>query len=92
MKKDIVYQRIETSTINTTNNVTTNEKRDVNLKIHLDLLDNIIDDKNIKYNYYMNVPVYKLRITKGYNVIVNGWFILFSIILLIFLIRYKIKK
>lgn len=96
MKKDIVYQRIETSTINTTNDVTndvsSNEKRGVNLKIHLDLLDNMIDDKNIKYNYYMNVPVYKLRIAKGYNVIVNGWLILFSIIILVFLIRYKIKN
>lgn len=113
LKDDIVYQRIESSTINTntsavtSTNTNTNPKnvnnsyelsgsdisKTVNLKIHLDLLKSV-DNKNIKYNYYMNVPVYKLRCINGYNVIVNGWFIVLIIIclLLYFIIRKVIRK
>ena len=96
LKNDIVYQRIEESTIST--NATVNVKQesdlvmtpacqDINYKIHLNIL-NIIDDKNIKYDYYMNVPVYKLRIgdEPGCNIIINGWFILIVLIIFILVI------
>lgn len=110
IKDDIVYQRIEDSTINTRNtsvttSVTTsknknnknttlvNSKRSDtrNLKIHFDLLK-LVDNKNIKYNYYMNVPVYKLRCINGYNVIVNGWLILFTLLLVIITVVIILKK
>jgi len=95
LKNDIVYQRTEESTISTYGknkkdlNIENRElvNRDINYKIHLNIL-NIIDDKNIKYDYYMNVPVYKLRIGEepGYNIIINGWFILIVLIIFIVLI------
>lgn len=80
MQSDIVYQRIEESTISTTEKSNDISKNN-NYKIHLNIL-NKIDDKNIKYDYYMNVPVYKLKILDS-NVIVNGWFILILICILI---------
>lgn len=90
LKNDIVYQRIEESTIST--HVKQKQEpnlgcQDINYKIHLNIL-NIIDDKNIKYNYYMNVPVYKLRIghEPRYNIIINGWFILIVLVIFIVLI------
>jgi GR25 family glycosyltransferase involved in LPS biosynthesis len=96
MTNDIVYQRIEESTINTYNKdnkkdhtpstSTVHKTTNKNLKIHLDLLQSV-DNKNIKYNYYMNVPVYKLRCLNGYNIIVNGWFITLTLILLFIIIK-----
>jgi glycosyl transferase family 25 len=100
MTNDIVYQRVEESTINTYNkdnkkihnkdndpgSSINNKTTKKNLKIHLDLLQSV-DNKNIKYNYYMNVPVYKLRCLNGYNIIVNGWFITLTLILLFIIIK-----
>ena len=130
MTNDIIYQRIEESTINKPinpinthnkhqnkgdNKVHNNDGSDTdttdtnvdnkrlmntmnipsktsiksmnkNLKIHLDILQSV-DNKNIKYNYYMNVPVYKLRCINGYNIIVNGWFIMLTIVLLLYIIQ-----
>ena len=65
---DICYQRTEKSTINSI--VTTS-----NIKLHFELFKNLKDDKNINYDYYMNVPVYKIQILNN-HVIINGWMIL----------------
>ena len=126
MTNDIIYQRIEESTINnpintsinkpintpinnpintpinthnkdqnkgdnndstdTNTSTSSNKTMNKNLKIHLELLQSV-DNKNIKYNYYMNVPVYKLRCINGYNIIVNGWFIMITLVLLLYIIK-----
>ena len=83
LSNDIVYQRLETSTINT-NTVMKNNR----IKFHFEII-NYIDSKNVKYDYYMNVPIYKLNMLH-YEIIINGWFIL--IVLLLLSILYKIKN
>ena len=67
LNNDICYQRSEISTIN-------NKKNDY-LKLHLELFKHIKDDKNINYDYYMNVPVYKIEFINKY-LLINGWLIL----------------
>jgi glycosyl transferase family 25 len=81
LNKDIVYQRLEESTINT-NTVMKNNR----IKLHFEIL-NKVDTKNIKYDYYMNVPIYKFNISK-YEIVINGWFlfIIFLIMLIILVI------
>jgi hypothetical protein len=81
LNKDIVYQRLEKSTINTT--VMKNNR----IKFHFEVL-NYIDSKNIKYDYYMNVPIYKLNALQ-YEIIINGWFILIILIMSIIFIKKK---
>jgi GR25 family glycosyltransferase involved in LPS biosynthesis len=80
LNKDIVYQRLEQSTINT-NSVINNNR----FKLHFEIL-NKIDSKNIKYDYYMNVPIYKLNIAE-YEFILNGWCILVFIFILILVLK-----
>jgi glycosyl transferase family 25 len=81
LNKDIVYQRLEESTINT-NTVMKNNR----IKLHFEIL-NKVDTKNIKYDYYMNVPIYKFNFSK-YEIVINGWFlfIIFLIMLIILVI------
>lgn len=84
MNKDIVYQRTEDSTLSIKKN------KSNNFKIHLNLFDNLTDSKNVKYDYYMNIPVYKLEI-KNKNIIINGWFLLILLILLIAIVIIKVS-
>lgn len=88
LNNDIVYQRLEQSTINTKNTILKNNK----IKFHFEML-NYIDSKNIKYDYYMNVPIYKLNILQ-YEIIINGWFIfiMFIIIIVNIIITLKLKN
>ncbi len=74
---DIVYQRTTQSTINNTLHS--------KIKIHWDPFT-AIDDKNISYNYYMNVPIGKIRILT-YDVIVNAWLIVVILILIVIVLQ-----
>lgn len=86
LKKDIVYQRLETSTINTTNSNTNSIVKNNRIKLHFEIL-NKVDNKNIKYDYYMNVPIYKFNCLK-YEIVINGWFLLIFILIFIFLLKF----
>ena len=80
---DIVYQRNEQSTINKS------YVKDNTFKLNLNLFKNdMVDNKNINYNYYMNVPVLNMLIFNKYNIIINGWFILFFIIIMVIIHKY----
>lgn len=84
LNNDIVYQRSEKSTLSVRN-----EGKN-KYKIHLNLFyDSIRDSKNVSYNYYMNVPIYKIIFLKK-EFIINGWLILFTLfIILIYLFYVK---
>lgn len=81
LNNDIVYQRSEKSTISVNNYISKNK-----YKIHLNLFhDTMKDSKNVSYNYYMNVPVYRV-IFLNKELIINGWLLLLFIIILIYFI------
>lgn len=78
LANDICFQRTEFSTINV------NSKKNNMLKLHFNLFQQLKDSKNVSYDYYMNVPVYRIG-----KILVNGWFILF---LSVFSMNYHTRK
>lgn len=87
LNNDILYQRTENSTI-AVKSIQQNNK----LKLHLNLFNNSFkDSKNVSYNYYMNVPVYKINLLNK-EIIINGWFIIFILIIIIITILTVLKK
>lgn len=85
LNNDIVYQRTENSTISVKS-----KKQNDKLKLHLNLFnDSFKDSKNVSYNYYMNVPVYKYDIFNK-ELIINGWFIFILLCIIFVIIFYNI--
>lgn len=86
LNNDIVYQRSEKSTISKPKPLWEKNK----YKIHLNLFnDSMKDNKNVSYNYYMNVPVYRIFFLNK-EFIINGWFLLIFIFILLYLILFKL--
>lgn len=80
INNDIVYQRSEKSTLSV---------KSKQNKIHLNFFSKK-DSKNVSYNYYMNIPVYKINIFNQ-DFIINGWFILALCLFCIILYLYNLR-